>query len=131
MVEYINKYDALEIVTRTCGDYAAAFSEIRKLPGVSEAEIDRVNELAEADKEGRVVVLPCKIGDAVYRIWDDCDFPGDCHTKMKCAGCNYRDVFAVQQTFCLSMLDGFGKIAPSYYLSREEAERAVEAKLNK
>lgn len=27
---------------------------------------DRMKELAEADKEGRVVVLPCKVGDTVW-----------------------------------------------------------------
>lgn len=32
MSEYIKKEEALEIVKRTSGDYAAAFSEIRKLP---------------------------------------------------------------------------------------------------
>jgi len=32
MSEYIKKEDVLEIVKRTSGDYAAAFSEIRKLP---------------------------------------------------------------------------------------------------
>lgn len=32
MSEYIKKVDALEIVKRTSGDYAATFSEIRKLP---------------------------------------------------------------------------------------------------
>ncbi len=30
--EYIKRAEALEITTRTCGDYAAAFAEIRKLP---------------------------------------------------------------------------------------------------
>lgn len=29
--------------------------------------IDRLRELAEADKDGRVVVKPCKVGDTVYR----------------------------------------------------------------
>lgn len=32
MAEYIERTEALEITTRTCGDYAAAWSEIRKLP---------------------------------------------------------------------------------------------------
>ena len=32
MTEYIRKNDALEIVKRTCGDYAAAFAEIKRLP---------------------------------------------------------------------------------------------------
>lgn len=27
---------------------------------------ERLRELAQADREGRVVVLPCKIGDAIY-----------------------------------------------------------------
>ena len=33
MADYISREAALEIVKRTSGDYAAAFSEIRKLPG--------------------------------------------------------------------------------------------------
>lgn len=32
MAEYISREAAMEIVKRTSGDYAAAFSEIRKLP---------------------------------------------------------------------------------------------------
>ena len=30
---------------------------------------DRLRELDEADKDGRVVVLPCKVGDTVYRLF--------------------------------------------------------------
>lgn len=32
MTDYIWRNDALEIIKRACGDYAAAWSEIRKLP---------------------------------------------------------------------------------------------------
>ena len=35
--EYIRRAEALEITTRTCGDYAAAFAEIRKLPAADVA----------------------------------------------------------------------------------------------
>ena len=31
-------------------------------------DLDRLKELVEADREGRCVVLPCKIGDTVYDI---------------------------------------------------------------
>ena len=31
---------------------------------------DRLRELAEADREGRCVVLPCKVGDTVYQVDD-------------------------------------------------------------
>lgn len=40
-----------------------AISEIKEFNGLP---IDRLRELAEADKEGRVVVLPCKVGATVY-----------------------------------------------------------------
>ena len=35
MADYISREAALEIVKRTSGDYAAAFSEIRKLPAAN------------------------------------------------------------------------------------------------
>lgn len=33
-----------------------------------EVELDRLRELAEADKDELVIVLPCKVGDAVYKV---------------------------------------------------------------
>lgn len=33
----------------------------------------RLRELAEADKDGRLVVLPCKVGDTVYFRTYDCN----------------------------------------------------------
>ena len=39
MTDYISREAALEITTRTCGDYAAAFAEIRKLPAADVAEV--------------------------------------------------------------------------------------------
>lgn len=39
--EYIRRAEALEITTRTCGDYAAAFAEIRKIPAADVAEVVR------------------------------------------------------------------------------------------
>lgn len=42
-----------------------AISEITEFNGLP---IDRLRELAEADKDGRVVVLPCKVGETVYFV---------------------------------------------------------------
>ena len=42
--EYIRRAEALEITTRTCGDYAAAFAEIRKLPATDVAEVVRCRD---------------------------------------------------------------------------------------
>ena len=41
-----------------------AYEDIAELCG----GIDRLRELAEADKDGRVVVLPCKVGDTVWIV---------------------------------------------------------------
>ena len=41
MADYIRRENALEITTRTCGDYAAAWAEIRKLPTADVVEVVR------------------------------------------------------------------------------------------
>ena len=50
--------------------------EVEKLRVVEKIDIARLRELAEAEREGRVVVLPCKwvyerIGDYAYMVDDD------------------------------------------------------------
>ena len=42
--ENIRRAEALEITTRTCGDYAAAFAEIRKLPAADVAPVVRCED---------------------------------------------------------------------------------------
>lgn len=90
-----------------------------------EYELDELREIIQAKREGQCVVLPCKIGDPVWRLYDDCDFPGDCYTKQKCRGCEYRNLFIEEQAFCLSMLCQNGKLALPYYTIRAEAEAAL------
>ena len=74
--------------------------------------IDRLRELAEADKDGRLVVLPCKVGGTVYRLQYIEQTPG-------------RFVVGVAEIkFALIWLEEFGK---TVFLTREEAEKALEA----
>ena len=48
-------------------DFVSRWKEATELAGLfKEAGIDRLRELAEADKDGRCVVLPCKDGDDVF-----------------------------------------------------------------
>ena len=78
---------------------------------------DRLHELAEADKDGRVVVLPCKVGDTVYLIVTK---------RAKVYMPEFSFVKKSRLTF-LNMeriLQDFGKTA---FLAREEAEAALEA----
>ena len=85
-------------------------------------ETSRLRELAEADKDGRCVVLPCKVGDTVWRIVRD----GEPHITRD----EVRDMyFADDMTPCVELVGGrvtftekFGK---TVFLSREEAEKAL------
>ena len=80
-------------------------------------DIDRLEELAEADKDGRVLVLPCKMGDTVYLIVTK---------RARNYTPEFRFVKKSRLTF-LNMeriLQGFGK---EVFLTREEAEKALEA----
>lgn len=52
------------------GDFNAVFNEdtvVRLADRGLEVEPGRLRELAEADRDGRVVVLPCKVDDVLYR----------------------------------------------------------------
>lgn len=89
-------------------------------------DLDRLKELVEADREGRCVVLPCKIGEPIWKVLDVCEFPGDCHATQTCKGCEYREVFKEKLALTLYMLSESGKLEPPYYASEKEAESALE-----
>ena len=76
--------------------------------------LDRFRELVKGDKDGRVVVLPCKVGDTVYRVFNPIDREPviSAHTLMSA-------------DYIVRWLDKFGK---TVFLTREEAERALEGK---
>lgn len=81
----------------------------------------RLRELAEADKDGRVVVLPCKVGDKLYRV-----FAGEIF-EHRVGSLKY---FAIQgrwdietYPFCPRVESAIGR---TVFLTREEAERAMQ-----
>ena len=81
-----------------------AIAEIKEFEGVP---IDRLRELAQAKKKGRLVVLPCEIGSPVYS-----------HAR-KLDGADY-----VRETeFWWSDIPQMGK---TVFLTREAAEAALK-----
>ena len=104
---------------------ASLIKRLAAYEGIAEpcGGLDRLRELAEADKDGRVVVLPCKVGDTVWRIVRD----GEPHITRD----EVRDMyFADDMTLCVELVGGrvtftekFGK---TVFLSRAEAERALQ-----
>ena len=94
-----------------------AISEITEFDGLP---IDRLRELAEADKDGRVVVLPCKVGDTVYfallgriiekQVFSIVSFSNS--TRIYCGGTS--EYFRPED------------IGKTFFLTREEAEKALQ-----
>lgn len=70
---------------------------------------DRLMELAKADEEGRVAVLPCRVGDTVYFV----------SKRYKCI--NEFTINSVESIVLLGK-----KWGKCVFVSREEAEKALE-----
>lgn len=69
--------------------------------------LKHIRELAEADKDGRVIILPCKVGDTVYilrRAFDGADVVGE--TEL--------------------WWDDIPQLGKTVFLTREEAEKALQ-----
>ena len=84
-------------------------------------EPSRLRELAEADKDGRVVVLPCRQGD---ELWTYCN-----HPVKRVYSFTVSDVSTLNGRTVLNTL-GLGTIRPedigkTVFLTREEAEKAL------
>ena len=96
-----------------------AISEITEFEGLP---IDRLRELAEADKDGRVVVLPCRQGD---ELWTYCN-----HPVKRVYSFTVSDVSTLNGRTVLNTL-GLGTIrqediSKTVFRTREEAERAMK-----
>ena len=84
---------------------------------------DHLRELAEADKEGRLVLLPCRQGD---ELWTYGNFP----QGREVYRFTVSDVSTLNGRTVLNTL-GLGTIRPedigkTVFLSREEAEKALQ-----
>lgn len=113
-----------------CAEFARADAEGRYIVmrDAEQAGVARLRELAEADKDGRLVVLPCKVGDTVWAILDGAKHVRKCVVEYMTIGRyftiivfhtadNAREQYGVPAA-------AFGK---TVFLTREEAEAALEA----
>ena len=88
-------------------------------------DLDRLEKLAEADRDGRVVVRPCKVGDTLFRV-----FAGEI-LEHKVRNMRYLAIqgrWDIDTTpFCSYVESSIGK---TIFLTHKQAERALEAKSN-
>ena len=100
-------------------DHEAA-EQLRQL--CRDCDLDRLEKLAEADRDGRVVVRPCKLGDTLFRV-----FAGEI-LEHKVRNMRYLAIqgrWDIDTTpFCSYVESSIGK---TIFLTHEQAERALEA----
>ena len=100
---------------------ALAAKHMVDLETLNNTPISRLVELAEADKDGRVVVQPCKQGD---ELWTYCNYP-----VKRVYSFTVSDVSTLNGRTVLNTL-GLGTIRPedigkTVFLIREEAKKAL------
>ena len=81
--------------------------------------IRRLRELAEADRDGRVVVLPCKIGENVYSAIPA--YGGVNKHQIRKFEINKEGEFA-----CSALMIPFSFFGKTVFLTREAAENALQ-----
>lgn len=90
----------------------------------------RMRELIKADKAGRLVVLPCKVGGEVYSTLDDLGRLHQCRaTYVLLNEKPYLNTVALEPVDYEGSQYGasFGAFGKTVFLTREEAEKALEA----
>ena len=90
-------------------DEIKLYDALKSIEGI--VSLDRLLELAVADKAGRLVVLPCKVGDTVYQI--DAERVYESEVKWIIFDCD--DIAFDERA-----------IGGSIFLTREEAEAALK-----
>ena len=117
--ERLKAYEDAGLSPQAC----AEAREIEETLSGCDYSISRMVELMKADKDGRLVVLPCKVGDVVYGFhgektilpmvakWIETNTDGWC--------------IAVQYTPMAPRFYRFSDFGKTVFLSREEAEKAL------
>lgn len=115
--ERLKAYEDSRLSPQAC----AEAREIEETLSNYDYSISRMVELMKADKDGRVLIQPCKVGDILHRV-----FAGEIF-EHRVGSMKY---FAIQgrwdietYPFCPRVESSIGK---TVFLTREEAEKALQ-----
>lgn len=131
--ERLKEYEDAGLEPKRCAEFARADAEGRYIV-MRDAEqegVARLRELAEADRAGRLAVLPCKVGQRVFALMGTDKHISECEVKQIGMGnelvfIGLEPIGTREQKYGVA-LSGFGK---TVFLTREEAEKAMEATQN-
>lgn len=96
----------------------------------------RLKEYEDLEEQGRLIKLPCKVGDTVYCIFNrytKCTFNNEEFDEYSCQGCEYKcdskkenyvqDMRAYSLDWVVTNLKNFGK---TVFLTKSEAEAGLK-----
>ena len=87
------------------------------------ADAARVIRLLDAEDEGRLLVLPCKVGDTVFSAFENEGvFCGKVYAISTCDGTNW---FSVRYDGGLRYDNTWDEIGKTVFFAREDAEKAL------
>ena len=132
----------MERLTQTSNSGGVAFtfdlditcqpSEARKILNLT----TKLKEYEDLEEQGRLVILPCKVGDTVYCIFNrytKCTFNNEEFDECSCQGCEYecdskkenyvQDMRAYSLDWIVTNLKNFGK---TVFLTQAEAKEKLK-----
>lgn len=97
---------------------------------------EKLGKYEDLEEQGRLVILPCKVGDTVYCIFNRytrCTFSNEEFDEYNCQGCEYecdskkenyvQDMKAYSLDWIVTNLKNFGK---TVFLTKSEAEAKLK-----
>ena len=131
----ISKYDPTElsyIVDPKTEEEMIAIARAIKVIKTQREELKRLRELARADAEGRLVVLPCKVGDNVYFLLQEFDGEWYMSSPIRITEIGTRgfwtSAFPFEKPNAMDDFTSWSEFGKTVFLSREEAEKALEVR---
>jgi hypothetical protein len=98
--------------------------------------LDKLGKYEDLEEQGRLLKLPCKVGDIVYCIFNrytKCTFSNEEFDECNCQGCEYecdskkenyvQDMRAYSLDWIVTNLKKFGK---TVFLTKSEAEAKLK-----
>ena len=136
LLDRLVEYEDTGLMPEEVSALVKDWSDLRTIIGEC-GGIDRLRELAEADKDGRLVVLPCKVGDVMYKLfreYTECTSYQVRKDNYCCEGCmvpcDSREVTvirAIQPNSLPEVVRYIEEIGKTVFLTHEEAKKALEA----
>lgn len=125
IVNRLGAYENTDLTPEEVNDAVVGAKLMAKAKVVSAFGVaaERLRELAEADKAGRLVVLPCKAGDELWTFYNYPDEQVCSFTVTDISTLNGRTMLNTSRCGVIDARD----VGKTVFLTREEAVEALEA----